>query len=57
MENKKHQAQRAYSMRLAGQTGWRTAWDMRDGLGVFWNFKEINEMSILLNEKEKYQRR
>jgi hypothetical protein len=44
-------------MRLAGQTGWRTAWDMRDGLGVFWNFKEINEMSILLNEKEKYQRR
>jgi hypothetical protein len=44
-------------MRLAGQTGWRTAWTMRAGLGVFWDLMEVNEMSILLNEKEKYQRR
>jgi hypothetical protein len=50
---KKHMAQRAYSMRLAGQGGWRTAWNMRAGLGVFWDLKEVNELSILLSDEWK----
>jgi hypothetical protein len=36
MENKKAPGlQGAYSMRLAGQGGWRIAWNMRAGVGMF----------------------
>jgi hypothetical protein len=44
-------AQRAYPMPLAGQSGWSTAWNMRAGLGVFWDLMEVSEMFILLSDE------